>query len=76
MYLLIGIPMVIFILIVIIIISIVLLPIKDEEIWNTFKMEHLKAHNYYRKLHRCPPLKISREMSEFSQQWAEVIYNL
>lgn len=39
---------------------------------NIFVMEHLQAHNFYRKLHGCPPLRISRAISEFSQQWAKV----
>lgn len=35
-----------------------------------FQNECLQAHNEFRKKHGVPPLRLSREMCRFSQEWA------
>ncbi|KAJ8948337.1 hypothetical protein NQ318_019322 [Aromia moschata] len=38
-----------------------------------FQIECLQAHNEYRNKHGVPPLKLSKEMSKISQEWANYL---
>ncbi|XP_041098587.1 uncharacterized protein LOC121309627 [Polyodon spathula] len=39
--------------------------------WSQFEKEFLAAHNDYRQQHGAPALKLSRDLSEAAQEWAE-----
>ncbi|KAL1502315.1 hypothetical protein ABEB36_007480 [Hypothenemus hampei] len=41
-----------------------------------FQTECLKAHNEYRKKHGVAPLKLDREISKISQQWADYLIKI
>ncbi|KAK3798375.1 hypothetical protein RRG08_063386 [Elysia crispata] len=40
-------------------------PLKD------FRQRALKHHNKLRALHGCPPLKLSKDLNQYAQKWAE-----
>ncbi|MGH0158475.1 UNVERIFIED_CONTAM: hypothetical protein FKN15_058117, partial [Acipenser sinensis] len=39
--------------------------------WSQFEKEFLASHNDYRQQHGAPALKLSRDLSEAAQEWAE-----
>jgi len=45
-------------------------PESDNSEFTKFELETLHAHNEYRKKHGAPPMKLSRKVCQFSQNWA------
>ena len=43
---------------------------------NAFIQNLLKYHNYYRNLHRVPPLTLSQDLNKKAQEWAVYLANI
>lgn len=44
-----------------------------DSVFNTFQMECLQAHNFYRQAHKVADLVLTKDMCKFAQQWANVM---
>lgn len=48
-------------------------PVRKISAYSKFELECLEAHNEYRAKHGVPPLKLSKKLCKFADEWAKVI---